>query len=50
MVMRQGLAGSSGLRRRLAGVGQIRELGRCLCALVLDILGDGAWSGAVVSY
>lgn len=37
------LTGSSGLRRCLSRVGQVREFGRSLRMLVLDVLGYGAY-------
>ena len=40
--MRQGLAGRSGLQRRLAGGSEVGKLRGGLRRLVLDVLGNGA--------
>lgn len=42
VVVRQGLASSSGLRGRLSGAGQGRELVGSLSMLVLDVLSNWA--------
>lgn len=45
MVVSQRLAGGGRVGRRSARSGEVAELSRSLCRLILNILSDGAWKG-----
>jgi hypothetical protein len=47
VVVCQGLAGGRCVAGGMAGSGQVRHLGRGLCGLIHDVLGDRAWQDPV---